>query len=144
MENGLKKKEVQIALWGISVIKLSFLTMRSLQPWNCPLGKSKITFPEICKEIKRLLGDSNVQRQKDGANKWLLFKALSETVLFSSKLKWILCFDLRIYIVSDHPKSALKRKELMFDCILPTEHCPNFQFILPNFHNNPNRYYEST
>lgn len=35
-----------------------------------PIGKEcKNTFPEVCKEIKRLLGNSNAQRQKDGSNK---------------------------------------------------------------------------
>lgn len=89
--------------------KVKFPDNEEFATLELSIGKEcKITFPEICKEIKRLLGDSNAQRQKDGANKWLLFKALSEMVLFSLKLKWILCFDLRICIVSDHPKSALK------------------------------------
>lgn len=35
-----------------------------------PIGKEgKNAFPEICKEIKRLLGDGNAQRQKDGSIK---------------------------------------------------------------------------
>lgn len=109
-----------------------------------PVGKEREnTFPEVCKEIKRLLGNSNAQRQKDRSNKWLPFNALSEMMLFSLKLKRVLCFPVGIYTFIRPSKSAFNQGEKNL-WVLTVYWALSFQFILSNFHNNPDRYYESS
>lgn len=78
----------------------------SLQPWNCLLGDRETTLPEVCKEME---GDSNAQRQKDGSDKWLPFKAPFQkwsSFLWSQESFFVLSLK-DLHLASDHSKSAL-------------------------------------